>query len=180
MAMSWKHSCVTLAYLHSPELEAFMHNSGIASIIMLFPHHILTPIIRFQIFPRLHQYLWPLAPPRPLSAKLSYVDRSIWNISFPLLHHFDFFHKKKIDASVTSIQSAVVTPHFDRNHRRLHRCRYRSTPVSPPHKFITNNQKPCLKRAFKYNIIDNTDSQELRSKLTYNYNIVDKSSFYRL
>lgn len=76
--------------------------------------------------------------------------------------------------------ATLVTPHFDRNHRRLHRCRDQSTPVSPPHKFITNNQKPCLKQAFKYNIIDNTNSQELRSKLTYNYNIIDKSCFYRL
>ena len=45
-------------------------------------------------FSRLYQILESFAPPQPLPAKLSYIDRLISNISFPLVHHFDFPHKK--------------------------------------------------------------------------------------
>lgn len=42
------------------------------------------------------------------------------------------------------------------------------------------SHKPCLKRASKYSILHNTDSQESRLKWSSNYNIVKKPSFYRL
>lgn len=42
------------------------------------------------------------------------------------------------------------------------------------------NQKPWLKRASKYSILHNTDSQESRLKWTSNSNIYNKSTFYQL